>query len=419
MSLGFEEAYRPTDTETYYREYSQEWVNRYFDDSTLVRTIEEEVYPFNKVYDEYLVHVDTVSEFTTNTTKVEGDYLSLIYKDCSHQTYRGQKVIYENKPYLIYQKSEPLSRISKSKIIKCNNKISFIDKTSGAIITEPIFVGFELSSTNNNVTKDATVENRRLVCLIQGNQYTSQFVENQRFLLSKKKAFKITQINDMNKDDINEEYPSMITLYIEWSTGILPTDNLDLLIADYYDSIYTLTINSNDLSLTNGSTGQLTSTVKLNDVVQSDIPLKWSTSDSTVVKVDGSGNYQVIGVSGSTAVITCYIDGNETIYDTVNVNVVASSTENKVIKINPNVKTTILQGRSLDITYGVYNGDILLTDVITVTPSGASSVNYTLTYSSGKVTVTNVSKSATNLILTFTSGALDSKSIELVLGGIM
>ena len=45
--------------------------------------------------------------------------------------------------------------------------------------------------------------------------------------------------------------------------------NLDLLIADYYDRIYTLSINSTDLSLLPSASGQLSATVKLNDIVQS------------------------------------------------------------------------------------------------------------------------------------------------------
>ena len=418
MSLGFEEAYQPTDNETFYREYAQEWADRYFDDTTLVRTIEEEIYPFNQVYEEYEVHVDTISEFTTNTTKVEGDYLSLIYRDCSHQTYRGQKVLYEDKPYLIYQKTEPLSKISRSKIIKCNNKIKFVDKETGAIITEPVFVGFELSATNNNTTKDATVDSRRLICMIQGNEYTSEFLEEQRFMLSKKKAFKITQIGDINKDDINEDYPSMITLYIEWSP-VTPNDNKDLLIADYYNSQYTLTINSADLSLAPSSIGQLSATVKLNDIIQTSIPLKWSASDSNVVKIDSLGNYQVVGLNGSISVITCSIDGNTTINDTVNVNVVTVPIVDKEIIINPSTNFEILQGTSKDITYGVYNGDVLTSDVVVVTPSGASPSNYTLTHSSDKVTVANLLRSTTKLKLTFTSGSLTSKYVDITLRGIM
>ena len=78
-------------------------------------------------------------------------------------------------------------------IIKCNNKIRWIN-SSGNIIEEPCFIGWEMSSTNNGVTKDVTIEQRRLVCLIQGNSNTNEIISNQRFLLSKTSAFKVTQV---------------------------------------------------------------------------------------------------------------------------------------------------------------------------------------------------------------------------------
>ena len=74
------------DNEDYYRTYAQEWMNRYFYDSTLVRTISEEKYPFNKEYVDYEVHVDAVSDVTVNTNKVIGNYLALIFKDCRYLT---------------------------------------------------------------------------------------------------------------------------------------------------------------------------------------------------------------------------------------------------------------------------------------------------------------------------------------------
>ena len=92
---------------------------------------------------------------------------------------------------------------------------------------------------------------------------------------------------------------------------------------------------------------------------------------------------------------------------------------NKEIIINPSSNFDILQGISKDITYGVYDGNTLTSDVIMVTPSGANVNNYTLTYSSGKVTVKNLLKSTTKLTLTFTSGTLTSKTVNITLRGIM
>lgn len=420
MSIGFNEAYDTymvQDNESYYREFAQSSIDFMFNDSTLVRTVKEENYPFNGEYTEYQCHVDTISDVSVNTTKVSGNYLSLIFKDCSHKNRRGQKYLYEDKPYLCFDKTEDLSEISRTKIIKCNNKISWIDKTSGKIITEPIFIGFELSATNSNTTKDSTVEQRRLICLIQGNEYTKDIVENQRFLLSKNKAFKVTQSYDINLDDINEEYSSIITLYIEWST-VSPQDNTTLLVADYYQYDYKLSINSTDLSLSNGATGQLTSTILLNDAETTNVPIQWSTSDVRVVTIDSQGNYHVIGESGSTASITCSIVGHTEVSDSIDLSVVAMPVVVKELIVSPSGTISLLQNREQTITYGVYANGVLQSDVVTVSPSGANTSNYTIVYGVNSLTVKNVLKSTTSLTLTFTSDLM-SQVVTIKLGGVI
>ena len=420
MSIGFNEAYDTymvQDNESYYREFTQNSIDLIFDDSTLVRTVKEESYPFNGTYVDYQCHVDTISDVSVNTTKVSGNYLSLIFRDCSHKNRRGQKYLYEDKPYLCFDKTEDLSEISRTKIIKCNNKISWIDKESGKIITEPIFIGFEMSATNSNVTKDSTVEQRRLICLIQGNEYTKDIVENQRFLLSKTKAFKVTQSYDINLDDINEEYSSMITLYIEWSS-VLPQDNKELLVAYYYQSNYKLSINSTDLSLSNGAIGQLTSTVLLNDTETASVPVQWSTSDVDVITIDSQGNYHVIGLNGSTAVLTCSIVGHAEVSDSINLSVVATPIIAKELVVNPNGTVSVLQGREQTISYGVYSNGILQSDVVTIVPNWTNTNNYTLTYGTNNVKIKNVLKSTTPLTLTFTSGAM-TQVVTIKLGGVI
>lgn len=403
------------DNEEYYRKYAQEWVDKYFYDSTLVRTIKEEKYPFNKEYVDYEVHMDTVSDVTVNTNKVIGNYLSLIFKDCSHKTYRGQKFLYEDEPYLCYDITKDLSRIAKTQIIKCNNKIRWIN-SSGNIIEEPCFIGWEVTATNNNITKDSTVEQRRLVCLIQGNNNTNEIISNQRFLLSKTSAFKVTQVFKENLDNITDEYANMFTMYIEWSS-VLKTDNVDLLLADYYTSTYTLQIDQSDLSLAPLSTGQLTATTTLNGSVTT-VPLTWASSNTSVVKIDTDGSYEVVGLSDTTCTITCTITGNEQVTDSITINVASTPSTDKVLIITPNVVDSIKVNSTKSIYFGVYLNGVLQADVVTVTPSSANSTCYTITNVSGGIDVKCLKISSTPLTLTFTSGSL-TKVMTINLVGLL
>ena len=403
------------DLEGYYRTYAQEWIDKSFADTTLVRTVKEEKYPFNKEFVEYQVHMDTVSDVTVNTNKVIGNYLSLLFKDCDHKTYRGQKFLYEEEPYLCYDVTKDLSRVAKTQIIKCNNKIRWIN-SSGATIEEPCFIGWEVTATNNNVTKDSTVEQRRLICLIQGNANTNEIISNQRFLLSKTSAFKVTQVFKENLDKITDEYANIFTMYIEWSS-VINADNKDLLLADYYTSNYTLQINQSDLSLVPSSTGQLTATTMFNGSPTT-VPLTWTSSNPLVATIDKSGNYTLVGLSGTTCTITCTVQGNTTVSDSISINVASVPSGDKALIITPNTLDSIKINSTKSIYFGVYLNGVLQADVVTVTPSGASSTCYAISNISGGIDVKCVKVSSAPLTLTFTSGTL-TKTLTISLVGLL
>ena len=403
------------DNENYYRTYAQEWVNKYFYDSTLVRTISEEKYPFNREYVDYEVHVDSVSDVTVNTNKVIGNYLALIFKDCDHKSYRGQKYLYNEEPYLCYDAPKELSRIAKAQIIKCNNKIRWIN-SSGNIIEEPCFIGWEMSATNNGVTKDVTIEQRRLVCLIQGNANTNEIVSNQRFLLSKSSAFRVTQVFKENLDKITDEYSNMFTMYIEWSS-VISADNKDLLLADYYTSNYTLQIDQSDLSLQPNTSGQLTAQVTLNGN-PTIVPLTWTSSNSQVATIDQNGNYNIVGVSGTSCTITCTVQGNTNVADSINISVASVPTVDKVLTVMPSVVESIKVNTNKQIYYGVYINNVKQSDVVVVSYTGATSDCYSVVNITDGIEIRCLKTSPTLLNVTFTSGSL-TKTLQIKLSGLL
>lgn len=406
-----------------YRSLSQETINSVWTNTTQLRTIKEQSYPFTNVYTEYEAWIDTVTDITVNTTKVSGDYIGILFKDIDHTlNHRGQKYLYapdgvSENTYLCYDKLNPLTQVPDFKAIRCNNHLTLM-LDDGSIIKEPCAIGYEITATNNSVTKDATVNQRRMVILVQGNEYTKDIKLNQRFIFQHKQAYKITEMNVLNQEDANDENVTLYTFYVEWSTVSNATDNLELNLADYYQSNYKLSINSTDLSLSNGTSGQLTSTVLLNDTEMTSVPVQWSTSDLNVVTIDSQGNYHVVGSNGSTATITCSIIGHSEVSDSITLSVVATPIVSKELIVNPSGTISILQGREQTISYGVYSNGILQSDVVTVVPSGASINNYTLTYDTNNVKVKNVLKSTTPLTLTFTSGTM-TQVVTIKLGGVI
>lgn len=413
MGFGIMTYGKPRD---YYQNYLQETVNEYFQDTTQIRVVKEQSYPFSTTYTQYDALVDSVTDYTVAYQKDPTDFIEIMFKDVTHPAnVRGQKYLYAPdeknfQTYLCYSRINPLTQTADFKCVRCNNYIKWIN-SSGQIVQEPIYLGYELSSTNNQTSNDGTIPQRRLMVYVQGNDETKNIILNQRFMLNHRRVFKVTEINDFAMSDTNDENVTMIGMYIEWS-ALLPSDNTELNICSYGNANYSITVSSNSLNLPNGSTGILTGTVKYNsDVVT--MPLTWSSSDTNVVTVDSSGNYKIVGSTGNTAVITCTADliGLST---TVSVSVVAIPSTTDVIMVTPTIDK-LVQYSSQTFTCTTTNSEAV---VCTPTYSG-SSTDYTLTQVSGGYKLTNNNGSGRTLTLTFTSGSLTSVVMNIKLNGLL
>ena len=405
-----------------YKELVQETITSQFDNTTQLRTIKEQSYPFSNVYTEYEAWVNSVSDISVNTNKNIVDFIRVFYKDINHTlNHRGQKYLYSpvdesENTYLCYDKMNALTQVPDFKCVRCNNHLTWLD-ANGNIVKEPCYIGEEISSTNNQITKDATVPNRRLVCMVQGNTNTSTIKLNQRFILSHKQAFKITEMNVYSQDDYNTEDVTLYTFYIEWNTVSKELDNLELNIADYYTSNYTLQIDQSDLSLAPSSIGSLSATVTLNGNPVT-IPLTWTSSNSQIATIDENGNYTIKGASGTTCTITCTIEGNTQVADSINISVANIPIIDKVLTVMPSEVSSIKITSSKQIYYGVYINGVKQSDIVTVTYSGATSDCYSKVDVTDGVEIKCLKTSSTPLQITFTSGSL-TKTMSIKLTGIL
>ena len=413
-------ATNPNDT---YKELVQETIISQFDNTTQLRTVKEQAYPFtsNPIYTEYEAWVNTISDITVNTNKNIADFIRVFYKDTNHPlNHRGQKYLYKpddvnENIYLCYDKMNALTQVPDFKAVRCNNHLTWLD-INGNIVKEPCYIGEEITSTNNQVTKDATIPNRRIVCMIQGNSNTSDIKLNQRFILSNKQAFKITEMNVYSQDDYVSEDVPLYVFYIEWSS-LLTTDNKELNLADYYTSNYTLQIDQSDLSLLPLSSGQLTANVTLNGT-PTIVPLTWSSSNPLVATIDANGNYNVVGLSGTSCTINCTVQGNANVTDSINISVASVPISNKVLTIMPSVIESIKVNTIRQIYYGVYINDVKQSDVVTVSYSGATSDCYSVVNVTDGIEIKCLEMTPTLLNITFTSGVL-AKTMSIKLSGLL
>ena len=407
----------------YYQGLVQATINDQWINTTQLFTIKEQsALPFVDEYTEYEAWVDVISDNLVNTSKVYSDFVKVLFKDIDHkQNYKGQyyKINLDGEHeeyYICYDKMNRLSQVSDFNCVRCNNVLTWVDEY-GKILTMPCYLGTDISSTNNLVSKDGIVPNTRLIILVQANEYTMSIVKNQRFMFQHSTAFKVEEVNNYMQEQETNGQVTCVKIYVDYS-AILPSDNKELNICDYYKTNYTLTIDQNDIEQTNGFSGQLTATVKDgNDVI--DVPLKWSTSNSDVVEIDEQGNYQVIGEIGSMGQITCSMADNESIYDTITIKIVEDYLPEKKIIINPNNIIELNQGQVIDFTCGVYIEGEKQDDIVTCIPSGADVYSYTLAETLDGYKLTVRQESDNDLVLTFSADGCDDVVMTIELLGLL
>lgn len=407
----------------YHRGLIQATIDSRWEDTTQIHMVKEQsALPFVDEYTEYEAWVDAISDNLVNTSKVYSDFVKILFKDIDHkQNYKGQyyklNLDGEHEEYYIcYDKMNRLSQVSDFNCVRCNNVLTWVDEY-GKILTMPCYLGTDISSTNNLVSKDGIVPNTRLIILVQANEYTMSIVKNQRFMFQHSTAFKVEEVNNYMQEQETDGQVTCVKLYVDYS-AILPSDNKELNICDYYKVDYTLKIDQGNIEQTQGFKGKLTATVKNGtDVIE--VPLKWSTSDSDVVEIDEQGNYQVIGEIGSMGQITCSMADNESIYDTITIKIVEDYLPEKKIIINPNNIIELNQGQVIDFDCGVYIEGEKQDDIVTCIPSGADVYSYTLAETLDGYKLTVRQESDNDLVLTFSADGCDDVVMTIELLGLL
>ena len=407
----------------YHRGLIQATIDSRWKDTTQIHMVKEQsALPFVDEYTEYEAWVDVISDNLVNTSKVYSDFVKVLFKDIDHkQNYKGQyyKINLDGEHeeyYICYDRMNNLSQVSDFNCVRCNNVLTWVDEY-GKILTMPCYLGTDISSTNNLVSKDGIVPNTRLIILVQANEYTRSIVKNQRFMFQHSTAFKVEEVNNYMQEQGTDGQVTCVKMYVDYS-AILPSDNKELNICDYYKSDYALKIDQGDIEQTHGFSGQLTATVKNGkDIVY--VPLQWSTSDSNIITIDDQGNYQVVGEIGSMGQITCSMTDNESIYDTITIKIVEDYLPEKKIIINPNNIIELNQGQVIDFTCGVYIEGEKQDDIVTCIPSGADVYSYTLAETLDGYKLTVRQESDNDLVLTFSADGCDDVVMTIELLGLL
>lgn len=176
--------------------------------------------------------------------KVSDDLRRLVFRDIFYDVKLGTKFRFSykfdiNQPdaeknvWLVTNK-DTASPTSQAVISRCNGTLGSIwidDNGETHYHYEPVILTNDLKSTGVLRNNTILMSNVQTVIVAQHNQYTSKYIENQRFVIGYDKVYKITAINKF--DGLLTYDPrsaGIILLYAEIDE-ISPLDNFDTRIA--------------------------------------------------------------------------------------------------------------------------------------------------------------------------------------------
>jgi len=375
-----------TNPDGMYRDLQQEFINMQWDNTTALYTVQEqEDIGTNKYNDLDVWLVPTVADTSTGMKDVR-DFNKLIFKDINHKVKRGLMYKFDNCYWIVHSYSEYDGVVQDCGIRRCNNTLKIVDPLNGSIFSIPCVVDYDMAASTVKVTKYILTPNNHAVIMVQGNEDTLRlFKTNSRFILSGR-PFKLYGYQNAVEFDLDA--PSTL-LYLDlYLDEIMDGDNLEIGLADNGVYDYSISINSQDLTLLNNAIGTLSANVLLNGIeVNRDII--WSSNNKDIVEIDESGNYTVHGEIGDSTTIKATLNGNLNVFSLINISI-GDTLQAIDIILEPEFNI-IRQYESIKFKVNVYyNGELLEDDLIhtSVTHDGILNItsltdNYYIVTSTG------------------------------------
>ena len=351
-----------TTPDTVYRDLQQEFVNLQWDNTTALYTVKEEESIGSDVYTDLEVWLVPTDADTSTGLKDTRDFNKLIFRDINHKVKRGLMYQFDDCYWIVHSYSEYDGVVQDCGIRRCNNVLKIIDPENGGVFAIPCVVDYDMAASTVKVTKYILTPNNHAVIMVQGNEGTLRlFKTNTRYMLSGR-PFKLYGYQNAVGYDMNNPYSTLLylDLYLdEFRDG----DNLEEGIAENGEYNYSISIDSDDLILTENSIGKLSATVLLNgkEVTR---PIKWESSNSKVISIDENGEYQVKGEIDDSATISTILDGNEMVSDSIDI-IIGTPEDSIDILLNPSFDK-IRQYSTINFNVDVYFNRILITDNLTI-----------------------------------------------------
>jgi hypothetical protein len=355
----------------------QETLNANFNNASTIWSIFEEDVFASLIFNPVDVRITHVIDSETGDKKGD-DYKAILFRDLQHATSLGYKYYFSSN-YWIVESSEISENIAAScTVVRCNNTLRW-QTSDGAIYSEPCSIKLEISRNKNLITTGGpVVEGEGLMQIeCQFNDRTNTIQKNQRFLFGNAdnwSAWRVSAgglVNFNNLQTLDNMSPGIVHYTCERDFENSELDDFTNGICFLNAQTYILSLNQTSITGGVGQTIQLVPTVTLNGTIVSR-NVTWSSSNKAKATVDVNGLVTMVAVGS--AVITCTMEGNTSVYTTCSALVAGSPSDTYEIRIAPN-KNTILEGVTQSYTAYLFkngtqqSGTVSFTDISSGVPS--------------------------------------------------
>lgn len=213
-----------------------------------------------------------------------------------------------------------------AQIEKCNTDIKWIDENGEKQYQKCVFRN-KFSSEEPTVGNDVKTNEGQVLIITQLNEKTSNIDFNQSFIfggnntlnIKGQKYKQIARRYEQNDYNINEK---ILLFVLEKTNNNLESDDLYNNYTDIYkEKSIKVIIEQDNLKQIVGSSGTL-SYIVLKENVKISKNVIWESSNDNICEIDSTGNYTIL--STGNIVITCKLEDNTLISDSIEIDCVSS-----------------------------------------------------------------------------------------------
>lgn len=317
----------------FFRDLQQAAVDNLFDCTSAKYTVQEQDAIGSSTYHDIDVWLDYIVGTTSSGVKQGADFTQLMFRDIEHPVFQGLYYIFDDNYHIsyFYNKYDGLEKALA--VRRCNNAMKIVDPKNGSVFSIPCVIDYDMTSPSQQVSSYIITPNNHASVMVQGNTDTLRlFKLNTRYMFNGR-PFKLLAYQNAIYYDLTNQTPTLLYLDL-YLDELHDKDDMENGLAYNGEYDYAIQIDSDDMQLLNEATGTLTATVMLNgQEVQGDVV--WSSSDTSVVTIDSTGAYTVVGESGTSATVTAMLQGNTDVTSTITIQVVDAQVIQPNILLNP------------------------------------------------------------------------------------